>query len=73
MELGRRIWTYGCNGEFGCSCPEKQAANIRRLKNLRGHGSRGKYNSGCRCPTCRKANTAYQRDYMRRRNAAARD
>ena len=35
------------------------------------HGSRARYVKGCRCVECRKANVAYQREYVRTRTAQA--
>ena len=64
------IWMSGCTGEFGCSCPEKRKAATARLRNLQGHGTRKKYQKGCRCPTCTKANTKYSRD-LKERNGTA--
>lgn len=31
------------------------------------HGTRSRYNAGCRCPECRAANSAYERARVRRR------
>lgn len=55
----------GCTGEFGCDCPQyRNALRVRQKQNnnLRGHGTRSKYQKGCRCVVCRKANAKYQRE-----------
>lgn len=61
------IYLLGCDGAFGCGCPEKREVWQKRQKNLRGHGSRRKYNRGCRCYLCKRANRIYMREYNRRK------
>lgn len=52
-----------CDGAFGCGCPEKREKARARYQNLEGHGTRTKYNQGCRCITCTRANARYMRQY----------
>lgn len=57
------IWALGCTGEFGCDCPSK-------LAEFKGHGTRVKYQKGCRCIRCTKANSNYTRKYREQRGTA---
>ena len=63
----KRMWELGCTGEFGCSCPDKQAVREKQNKNLKGHGTRAKYQRGCRCFACVRENARYHREYERAR------
>ena len=55
-----------CTGEFGCLCALRRTGALARMSNLLGHGTKGKYMKGCRCPVCRKANARYMREYRAR-------
>lgn len=39
---------------------------LRRYAAAKPHGTRGRYNSGCRCDECREANRMYERQRIRR-------
>lgn len=60
-----------CTGEFGCDCPDRRVEKKWAEKR---HGTRKKYQMGCRCPLCSEANAAYHRKYrkaVKERNGAA--
>lgn len=50
------IFLMGCTGEFGCDCSSKRLM-------YSGHGSRAKYQRGCRCIRCTEANSKYTKEY----------
>lgn len=70
MALAKRMWQLGCTGEFGCDCPDKQAVRAKQDANLAGHGTRKKYQRGCRCIPCRRAHAKYHRELRQRKKAA---
>lgn len=61
------LYLLGCTGEFGCDCVYVRAKYMTRMQNLKGHGSRSKYQKGCRCPLCKRANSGYTKLYRDRK------
>lgn len=57
------MYLTGCEGGFGCDCVYLRAGYLTRLENLKGHGTRAKYQGGCRCLPCRRANAGYTKAY----------
>ena len=63
-----------CDGSLGCGCkgPDKRGKHPNSVANLLRHGSRAKYQKGCRCTPCTRANTKYSKDLRERKvNGAA--
>ena len=56
----------GCTGEFGCDCPTRRYIREKQNKNLAGHGTRTKYQKGCRCLPCTRANARYSRELRKK-------
>lgn len=76
--------TYSRYNHWKCRCEDCRGANrIRKRIERTGdptrglkaaqHGSRRKYNTGCRCALCKEASRVYQREYMARKRAEGAD
>ena len=60
---GRKRSADGVWHEMGSSAEDAIENHLDYIVPVEIHGTRGTYNAGCRCASCRKANADYRRRY----------